>query len=448
MRDAIITLIVLGIVPWTIRQPYIGIMAWSWLGYMNPHRLCWSFAVNMPFAQIVAISLLIGLLFSKEEKKLPITREVMILFAFNVWMLITTFFAYYQSLAWIEWDKVWKIQLMTFLTLLVIRDIRRLHYLVWIICLSLGYYGIKGGIFTLLTGGNYKIWGPAGSFIGGNNEIGLALIMTMPLMRYLQITARQKWLKIGLLGGIILTSLSVVGTHSRGALLGLMVVTFLLIVKGKNRFLFGALAIGAGILIYQFMPESWHQRMGTIKTYENDGSAMGRINAWRFAFNLATKRLFGGGFEAFHDELFNLYAPIPDDVHDAHSIYFEILGEQGFIGLAIFLLLMFFTWRSSNFCIKVGSRYPDLQRLVTLMRMTQTSIAGYAVSGAFLGLAYFDLYYHLIAIVIIAKYIVHTRHVAETQQSVARTEGCLVLAAADEAQGFVRRSLDPRRKSA
>jgi len=72
------------------------------------------------------------------------------------------------------------------------------------------------------------------------------------------------------------------------------------------------------------MPDAWMQRMGTIKTYEQDGSAMGRINAWHFAFNLALDRpIVGGGFETFQPDLFLKYAPEPENYHDSHSIYFE-----------------------------------------------------------------------------------------------------------------------------
>jgi probable O-glycosylation ligase (exosortase A-associated) len=151
------------------------------------------------------------------------------------------------------------------------------------------------------------------------------------------------------------------------------------------------------------MPESWQNRMGTIQTYEQDGSAMGRINAWWMAFNLAKDNLFGGGFECFQRYTFYLYAPVPNDLHDAHSVYFEVLGEHGFIGITLFLLLGLVTLNSARKIIKEAKKSEETLWMSDLAAMLQVSLIGYAASGAFLGLAYFDLYYHLIAIVVILK---------------------------------------------
>ena len=102
-------------------------------------------------------------------------------------------------------------------------------------------------------------------------------------------------------------------------------------------------------------------------------------------------------------DLFARYAPHPQDVHDAHSIYFEVLGEHGFVGLVLFLLLGFFAWRTCSLVAKQARPHPDGQWMADLASMLQVSLVGYATSGAFLGLAYFDLYYHLIALVVLVK---------------------------------------------
>src|SRR3569833_1608939 len=118
---------------------------------------------------------------------------------------------------------------------------------------------------------------------------------------------------------------------------------------------------------------------------------MGRINSWHFAFNLAKDRpIVGGGYHSFTPDLFARYAPDPDDVHDAHSIYFEVLGEHGFVGFALFLLLGWFAWRSCTAIKKEASPHPSGQWMADLASMLQVSFAGYAASGAFLGLAYFE----------------------------------------------------------
>ena len=128
---------------------------------------------------------------------------------------------------------------------------------------------------------------------------------------------------------------------------------------------------------------------------------MGRINAWWTAWNVASSNVLGGGFKMFTALTFHLYAPNPLDIHDAHSIYFQVLGEHGFIGLGLFLLLGMMTWLRCGQIIRLAKKNPEQKWAGDLASMLQVSLLGYGVSGAFLGLAYFDYYYHLIAITLI-----------------------------------------------
>ena len=383
---------------------------WCWLGFMNPHRLAWGFAVNFPFSQVVAITTLIGWLFSRESKRFPVTRETVVLLLFTLWTVVTTLLALVPEGAWQQAEKVWKVLLLVFVTMALMSERKRLDALIWLIVLSIGFYGVKGGVFTLLRGANHRVFGPPESFMGDNNEIGMALIMTIPLMRYLQLSASRPWVKHCLTVSMVLCALAILGTHSRGAFVGIIPVVFFLIWKTRQRFI---LTTGAAIVLFAsllLMPAHWFARMETILHYDEDSSALGRINAWWFAYNLAKDRpISGGGFQTFTPFLFYIYAPDPEDVHDAHSIYFETLAEHGFVGFFLFSLLGVLTWRSCTRIVRQARDDPDISHLADLARMVQVSLVGYASCGAFLGQAYFDLYYNLIAIVVISKQLVRER---------------------------------------
>ena len=114
-------------------------------------------------------------------------------------------------------------------------------------------------------------------------------------------------------------------------------------------------------------------------------------------------RLFGAGFDSFQPSMFRLYAPNPWDVHDSHSIYFQMMGHHGFVGLALFLLLGVMTWRTASWVIKHARRSPEHRWAADLAAMIQVSLVGYATAGAFVGVAYFDLYYALITVVVLTK---------------------------------------------
>ncbi|MDY0011724.1 MAG: putative O-glycosylation ligase, exosortase A system-associated [Rhodocyclaceae bacterium] len=400
MRDILVTLAVFGSLPFILKRPWIGILVWTWLAFMNPHRMAWGFSTSMPFAYIVAMVTLGAMLFNKEDKRIPWERESVVLLLFVIWMFITTIFAVYPTLAWAQFEKVIKIQVMIFVAMMLITTPERLKYLVWTIALSIAFYGVKGGIFTIVHGGVYRVEGPPGTFIAGNNELGLAMAMTVPLLYFMARSTHHRWGRPAVYGAMVLTALAAIGTQSRGALLGMAAMGVMFWLKARNKFLIlvlGLISIGLVLLI---MPPEWTARMNTIETYQEDASAMGRINAWWMAFNLAKSRFFGGGFETFQWQMFALYAPNPDDARDVHSIYFEVLGEHGFVGLFLFLLLLFLTWRSASRLRKIAPPSPDMDWIPDLVMMVQVSMVAYLTAGAFLGMAYFDFPYNLVLVVI------------------------------------------------
>lgn len=409
MRDIFLMLIIFGSIPFILHRPWIGILVWSWIGYMNPHRLSWTLQ-NFPVAALVGGALLVGLVFSREPKRLPWNSLTVTWVLFIVWMNVTTLFALFPDDAVAQWDKVMKIQLFSFITLMLIQSKERINWLVTTIVLSVGFFGFKGGIFFILAGGEYKVWGPPDSFIADNNALALALLMAIPLMRYLQTLLHQKYLRYGLIAITGTAIVSVLGSYSRGAFLGGFAMILWTLLKSRKKAYVIALLLIAIPIGISLIPEKWTQRMESIGEYQLDRSAMGRVNAWLFAYNLASERpLVGGGFNTFEREIFKRYAPDPDLFQGAHSIYFEILGEHGFVGLFLFLLLGFLAWRSSVWIMRNASALPDMRWAVGLANMCQLSLIGYAVSGAFLGLAYFDLYYHIVCLIVLTRYVVERR---------------------------------------
>ena len=416
MRDILVAMLVFGSLPFVLRWPFAGVMVWTWISLMNPHRLAYGFIVDMPVALIVAVTLFLSYGISKEPKKIPVSAEVAVLAVFIIWMFITTINAMYPWAAWGQWDKVWRIQLILLLTIMLTTTPIRVHLLVWTICVSLGFYGFKGGIWFLMSGGAHQVYGPRGTFIGGNNELGLALIIIVPLLWYLIQNTRSKLVQIGLYFGAFFTLVAIVGTHSRGALVGLLVMAAMFLVKSKKRvipIIFGSVFIA---LAPNFLPDHWFGRMETIQTYEEDKSAMGRIYAWKNAIALAQSSIFGGGFEAI----------ALSGGTDAHSIYFEVLGEHGYFGLALFLLLGVLTWKKASKARKLARGRSELKWAEDLMAMMQVSLAGYATAGAFLGLAYFDLIYLLLSLVWVTEKLVQDRIVGKEARELGVKQNHLV----------------------
>jgi len=412
MRDLLVTLIVAVLLPYILMRPQVGVYAWSWLSYMNPHRLTWGFAYNFPFAQAVALAALFSLLIWKEPKRIPITGLTVLWFLFLFWILITTIFSMYPGDAWELLIRIVKIQLVTFLTIVVIKNHKDLNILVWVIALSLGFFGIKGGVFTLSTLGSYRVWGPPGTYIEENNALAVSLLMVLPLFYYLRLQTERTTIKLLLLVAMLLIVVSVIGSQSRGALLAICATGGFLWLKTSGKVLSGFLMLVLAVSIFSFMPQSWHERMGLIENYQQDSSAMGRIAAWKMSVNVANHNITGGGLDLWRPTTYRIYSDTPEDWSRntaAHSIYFSVLAEHGWIGLLLFISIFVVAWRTASRLIKRVRGSPDLKWAADLMRMLQVSIVAYSVGGAFLQLSYFDLPWHMVSIVVITRFIVEQK---------------------------------------
>jgi putative inorganic carbon (HCO3(-)) transporter len=233
--------------------------------------------------------------------------------------------------------------------------------------------------------------------------------MTIPLLRFLQLQLAKGWGRHTMTVVMLLCAAAAVGSHSRGALLAISAMTLMLWWRGKNKVAVGILMVIAAVVLVGFMPDEWTNRMSSIDNYQEDRSALGRISAWWTAWNLAFHYPLGVGFNFVRPELFALYSPTPDYVHAAHSIYFLVLGNHGFMGLFLFLLIWFFTWGSAGWLRKKAAGNPQTQWAADLGAMAQVSLLGYAVGGAFLSLSYFDLPYYIMVMVVVARVWVRTK---------------------------------------
>ncbi|MES2831340.1 MAG: putative O-glycosylation ligase, exosortase A system-associated [Pseudomonadota bacterium] len=421
MRDILMFCIIFGLVPLMLKRPAIGALVFMWMSIMNPHRLAYGPAYDFPFAAMIAMVTLVGALFTKEPRRYPLTPVTALLIVLALWTTLTSFFGLMPDIVWIEWNRVMKTLFMVCLTIMLVNTEKDLKKLMWILGLSLGFYGFKGGLFTIASGGSYRVWGPDGSYIYENNSLALALIMAVPIIWYLRLQAEQRWLKHSLEAVAVLSVISAAGSYSRGAAIGGVAMMGLLWLKSRNKLGTGLVLLLTIPIVLLIMPEQWTERMTSISNYQTDESALGRINAWYFAIEVAKQHIFGGGFLAFHPHTFITYAPIPWDFHAAHSIYFQVLGEHGYVGLGLYLALIVATWRMASRTIKACRNHTELKWASDLAAMCQVSLVGYLVGGAFLSLAYYDyLYYIIAALVITEKILVDKKVFSRGRAPIAR----------------------------
>ncbi len=249
--------------------------------------------------------------------------------------------------------------------------------------------------------------------------------MLLPLAYYLRSQSSRAQIRHGLLAAMILMVAAAVGSYSRGGFLAGLSMAGVLWLKSRSKILTGIVVAALIPFFIFFMPQKWHDRMNTIETYQEDHSAMNRVEAWHLAYNTANRRAFGGGFDFWSPDTWARYGPTDTfknpGTRGAHSIYFSVLGEHGWVGLFLFLSVFLMAWRTGTWIVRMTRDIEELAWLGFLAQMVQVSLVAYATGGAFQSLAYFDYPWHLVAILVIGRTIVE-RHYQEVD-STERADG-------------------------
>jgi probable O-glycosylation ligase (exosortase A-associated) len=401
MRDILLAIVVFGMLPVCLMRPWIGILMWTWISMMNPQWLAYGFAREFPWAMVIGGVTIAGLVLTRDRKPVPWNGQLILMLLLLAYFAVTTFFfAWVPDVAQEKLTLVMKVMLMVILGTTVIYGRERIRWLLIVIALSIGFYGVKGGIWVAATGGENMVWGADGGFIQGNNAIGLALLMVVPLMLVLAHEDQRKWVRRCLHGAALLSCVSVVFTYSRGAMLGLAASAPFMVLRGRRKLIAVLVVVPIVAVGAMLAPEKVFNRAGTIATYEEDGSAMQRLLAWSVAWNIALERpLVGAGFDfyaspdnerwlSYGDRDLQRYSTIS---RAAHSIYFQVLGEHGFVAFGLYLLLLVTAFRKCTRLRKATVGNPELEWIGNYASAIRLCLIGYVVTGAFLSQAYFDL---------------------------------------------------------
>ena len=383
-------------------SPYAGVLIWGWVTMMNPHQLAggWisTFSVNS-----AAVALLVLALFIHREPFIPPANALTILiFVFMIWCVITTANALSPAISANRADLSFKNMIFGVAVAATTRNRVRCQAMVWVFVLSYGFFGVKGGGFTLSTGGAGEVVGPARSSLEDRNHLAVVMLMTIPLANYLRLTSANHMARAGLVLLMLLSAVAVLGTFSRGGLIGLSFLGayFWWSSPHKKLATIGILAIAW--ITWTVMPPRWFDRMSTIETAaDTDTSFQGRLDAWHFAYNAASARLLGVGFSGTEDaDVFRTYAPDATVTvgrgRAAHSIFFQVLGDHGFIGLALFCAILIAAWRTAGRLSKVAGAENEWIR--QFGKAARLALAAYCVASAALSFAYDSSIYCLLGL--------------------------------------------------
>jgi probable O-glycosylation ligase (exosortase A-associated) len=408
MRSLFFVLDMLCLLPIAVARPFVGVLLWDWIAFMSPHKIVWGFGMDWPWALASFVATAIGWAFSREPKQIAVnpTTVLMALFVLgvtaNMPFALSPWPAEYE-----EWMRVLKMFLFFIITACLLTDKRRIDALIWIIVISIGYWILDQGGAAVVTLGHHKAFGPPTSMIEDNNAFAAALLVILPLLNYLRLQTRHKIVRTGLILLLGLTMLAVLASYSRGAFLGILAVTIVLWSRSRNK-AGGLIVLGAALALgILFMPAAWVARMHTIDHYHHDGSAESRLYIWGVAWRLALHHpLTGAGFHA------TTFAQVVDTVVPGgrtlaiHSIWFQVLGEQGFLVFFIWLGITLAAAWNAHQIVRLTHQREDLAWARDLARMVQVSIVAYVVTGTFLPIGYWDIYFTVLVALAATKALV------------------------------------------
>jgi putative inorganic carbon (hco3(-)) transporter len=408
VRDAAFLGAWIVLLPLMLQGAQLGVLVWTWTSLLGPNEILYGLAAGVPFSKIAAIVTL-GLMLAGVGGgiRLRWNGTVLLLIAFGLVGLASqaTGLAADSAPGWSIYEDLVKSLLLAVVVTAVMRDRVRLHAMLLAICLGIAFTGVGEGGKFLLSGGGHKVLG-SGS-VGDNNRVALDVLMIMPLLYYIHATAQRRVVRIVCLATGAMCVICVVATASRAGFIGLAVLGLVFALTSRRKVLSLTLVALLTLAGTQLVSNSWMERMNTIQSAENDDSFMARVGAWKIATAIALERpLVGGGFHATeHLEIWTAHfaqasrldiltiGPPGPFARAAHSIYFEVLGDLGFLGLTLFLVLLWIAWRNGTVVRRLVRRSGrnDLAWAAGMAGTLQVGLIMFLVVGASLSVAYHDI---------------------------------------------------------
>jgi probable O-glycosylation ligase (exosortase A-associated) len=411
MRDLLLVIVFPILLYFIFRRPYIGVSLWIWSAMFFPNGWVWGFASSLRYNLLIALATILSYVFQKNKIKTDMTGLTVLILFFFIWTTISSILTISSpDVVWFEWNIFMKIIVFYIFCILTLKTKHHIKIFVWAIVLSAAYFGAGEGTKFLLSFGGHKLNGIPGSRLADRNELALALNMVIPLQIYLLAQTKHKIIRLALIGSIIASCIAILGSYSRGGLLGLLVVGGYFFLQSKRKVAVSLLVLVTMSIASVVLSDKWFNRMDTIQTMDQDMSFLGRAMAWKQATLMATDNpIFGGGFKAGQNQLLWKYYEVDfykldwivdtsgiyiEHAKAAHSIYFQVLGDHGFVGLFIFLSILLncylrLTWVAKN---------SNDDSIIQLAKMLKVSLVAYAAGGAALSLPYFDLSFAIFAL--------------------------------------------------
>jgi putative inorganic carbon (HCO3(-)) transporter len=398
--------------------PFAAALGFVWVDIVQPQNLAYSIINSQPLSFIAALVTLV-LYFAKDKKAPPKFGGILLLIvAFGLWLTLTTFLSDMPKQSWAKWDWVSKVVIFAVIIPYIFRSRIQIEAFLLVFVFASCTILSSAGVKTLFGGGGYQtlaIMGTSNTGLSETSTLAVVCVMLIPLvmflMRYTLLFPKNK-LTFCLFAGIIFVAIAaVVGTGARTGVIAIAMMCAISFVQSKKKsWWFVGFVIAAVVMLNLDLSSTrWGERMSTIETYNADSSAMGRIAVWNWTLHYVGENPLGGGFNAYlHNHIAGIgpdgtpfYFPDGQIGGKAfHSIYFEMLGEQGIFGFIIYFSILALVLLKLHRLKKTWRKNEEMAWLVALANAMMTSIMVFLAGGAFVGIAYQPFIFYLISLTV------------------------------------------------
>jgi probable O-glycosylation ligase (exosortase A-associated) len=403
------------------KRPFIAMGMWIWTAMFFPNAWMYGIASGIRYNLIFTGIAILGYLVLKDKPKVRFGALGGLILLFFVWTTISTVLTEgVAEVGWDIWSRFFKVILLFLFVVLIVDKKLHIDFFLGCVVLSIGFYGCLEALKYIATGGGHMIEGFYGHVLGDRNELALAFVITLPICSYLlgEYGKESRVVRFGLLGMMGLLVTAIIGTQSRGGFIAMLGLGGFYFMKSERKVLLTVLLLILGGVLSYLVTDQWSSRMNTINDAGDDASFMGRVVAWKLSFIMAMRHpFFGGGFKAletfpiwksltqdfFAYPFFYTGVALPDEAkpHAAHSVYFQVMGDHGFLGLGIYLSFLAHAFASARRVARNARAYAELHWIASLGVMLQLCIFAFCLGGAALSFAYFDLMFALYGLVLV-----------------------------------------------
>jgi len=363
MRDLAFVGFLMALLGMGLKRPFLFVLAYVYIDVVSPQRLTYLLLNTVPISAIAVVLAVAAWLLADDKRDMRVAPRQALILVLLGYCFLTTINADFPVEAADKWEWVWKALAFAAFLPLTLRTRLRIEALLLFMILSAASIAIVGGIKTLASGGggygelNLMVDNNSGLYESSTiSAVAIAIIpIILWLMRHGTIFLPDWRVRTFALALIFACLLIPVGTSARTGLVCIGLLAVLMLRTVKRRGLYIAALAAAGLCAVPLLPSAYSERMGTIKAYGQDESASTRIAVWKWTIAYAKEHPFGGGFDAFRQNKIRYdmakvqgtgpsqavaTSGVVDQARAYHSAYFEMLGEQGYPGLALWLLIM------------------------------------------------------------------------------------------------------------